>query len=263
MKERIISGIAIIAIVACVLCAGYCVSPFFVSCFLSCIGIVVVYELFHNVAKIKSVSIITIACIYNATTILMSQYSFEYVLYIGIAYGICSAFLIVLKHNDMDITKIGFVYGIPIPFTLSLCALNALINHSHGLYYLLLMFGFSSVCDIGAYFTGTLIGKHKLCPNISPKKTIEGAVGGIVVGIVFATVIMFAFDRFNIITLLLSVPFCLLGIIGDLFASVIKRSVGLKDFGNLIPGHGGVLDRIDSILMIAPTMFLLYNFGII
>ena len=81
MKERIISGIAIIAIVACILCAGYLVSPFFISCFLSCISIAVVYELFHNVAKIKSIAIIAVACIYNATTILMSQYSFEYVLY--------------------------------------------------------------------------------------------------------------------------------------------------------------------------------------
>ena len=174
-----------------------------------------------------------------------------------------SAFLIVLNHKNMDITKIAFTYGMPIALTISFCMLNSLINHESGFYYLLLLFGFSSICDMGAYFTGTLIGKHKLCPNISPKKTIEGAVGGIVVGIVFATVIMLTFDRFNIMTLLLSVPFCLLGIIGDLFASVIKRSVGLKDFGNLIPGHGGVLDRIDSILMIAPTMFLLYNFGII
>ena len=112
---------------------------------------------------------------------------------------------------------------------------------------------------MGAYFTGTLIGKHKLCPNISPKKTIEGAVGGIVVGIAFAMVIMLTFDRFNIITLLFSIPFCLLGIIGDLFASVIKRSVGLKDFGNLIPGHGGVLDRFDSMILIAPITEVLLN----
>lgn len=107
------------------------------------------------------------------------------------------------------------------------------------------------------------IGKHKLCPEISPKKTIEGAIGGIVLSIICAIIILFAFGKTNVTLLMLAVPLCILGIIGDLFASVIKRSVGIKDFSNLIPGHGGVLDRIDSIIMVAPFMFLLIKFGII
>ena len=122
---------------------------------------------------------------------------------------------------------------------------------------------FASDCDICAYFTGMTIGKHKLCPKISPNKTIEGAIGGIVGGTVFSIVMSILFNRFDIALIIVSIPLCILGIVGDLFASVIKRSVGVKDYSNLIPGHGGIMDRFDSVIMIVPLMYLLITYGII
>ena len=118
---------------------------------------------------------------------------------------------------------------------------------------------------MGAYFVGVTCGKHKLCPEISPKKTVEGAIGEIVSAVVFALVFMFAFSQTEklVSTLILTVPLCIVGMMGDLFASSIKRSVGLKDYSNLIPGHGGVLDRVDSILLIAPVMYLCMLFGVL
>ena len=116
---------------------------------------------------------------------------------------------------------------------------------------------------MGAYFTGVTIGKHKLCPNLSPKKTVEGAIGGIVSSVIVTLIITLCFKTSIILPLILTVPLCILGMAGDLFASAIKRSVGIKDYGKLIPGHGGILDRVDSIIMIVPVMYLMIFFGVL
>ena len=116
---------------------------------------------------------------------------------------------------------------------------------------------------MGAYFTGVTKGKHKLCPEISPKKTIEGAVGGIISSIVVTIVLALCFSKNLLAPMLLTIPLCALGMIGDLFASAIKRSVDLKDYGDLIPGHGGILDRFDSILIIAHAMGVLIALGVL
>lgn len=108
--------------------------------------------------------------------------------------------------------------------------------------------------DIFAYFTGTFVGKHKLCPSISPKKTVEGAIGGVVGSIVLCALFAHFLMRDN---LTLAVLFGAVGGVvsqfGDLTASVMKRKLGVKDWGTLIPGHGGILDRIDSIMFAAPV----------
>lgn len=122
--------------------------------------------------------------------------------------------------------------------------------------------------DSGAYFVGTFFGKHKLCPEISPKKTVEGLVGGIVtVGVVVAVqclvynLILPSDIKMNYAVL---IPVGMLasgvGVMGDLSASVIKRQYNVKDFGNLMPGHGGVLDRFDSVLFVAPFLFAVFSF---
>lgn len=122
--------------------------------------------------------------------------------------------------------------------------------------------------DSGAYFVGTFMGKHKLCPEISPKKTVEGLIGGIItVGIVVAIQCLV----YNLLlpsemkmSYLVLVPVGMLasvaGVLGDLTASVIKRQYDVKDFGNLMPGHGGVLDRFDSVLFVSPFMFVVFSF---
>ena len=122
--------------------------------------------------------------------------------------------------------------------------------------------------DSGAQLAGMAFGKHKMSPNISPKKTVEGAIGGVLGTMVFgvvATLIysvaadrMEAFTRSNIgvsmyvIIALLGCVAAVLGIYGDLFASVVKRQCGIKDYGTIFPGHGGILDRFDSVMFIAP-----------
>jgi phosphatidate cytidylyltransferase len=112
--------------------------------------------------------------------------------------------------------------------------------------------------DTGAYTVGRLIGRHKLAPKISPKKTIEGAVGGLIAGIVAVLALNAAFDTFattaEMIPLAIAVP--ILAIAGDLFESWMKRRMGVKDASGLLPGHGGFMDRLDSILFVLPAFYL-------
>ena len=173
--------------------------------------------------------------------------------------------LTIIYEQQFDLSKIVTLCAVPLVCSFAFSTVSCLVLATGGIYYLLLLINFSCICDIGAYLVGTKLGKTKLCPNISPNKTIEGALGGIILSVVAGLVITLCFGYFNklIPVLLLSIPLCAAGIIGDLFASVIKRKTELKDYGNLIPGHGGILDRLDSVLFVAPLLYCLLILGVI
>ena len=126
------------------------------------------------------------------------------------------------------------------------------------LYFIFLILGFAWGGDSAAYFAGRAFGKHKLAPVVSPNKTIEGAVGGVMGSMLLGVVVTACYTALH--GQLVGVPLdtlgwrfgSLLGIVGDLFASVIKRQCGIKDYGTIFPGHGGIMDRFDSVLFIAP-----------
>ena len=136
---------------------------------------------------------------------------------------------------------------------------------SDGEYLIWLIFIGAFLADTGAYFVGIFFGRHKLCPEISPKKTVEGAFGGVLGGVVFyivyGLILKYAFNfsvRFASLALM-GVIISVISEIGDLSASIIKRHYGIKDYGTLFPGHGGILDRCDSVIMVAPAVYLLLN----
>ncbi len=256
MKTRIISGAVMTIIVAGVLAAGYLWEPIVITVAIGLLAAAAVYELVHNAAGVKKIAVVIGACVYTALAVTLGNYDFfKGLVTVTVLYCIYAVIMILVYNKDMELGKIAFVYAIPIPFAVAFYFLNVIINDEKGIYYLLLLLNFSSICDIGAYFTGVTIGKHKLCPTISPKKTVEGAIGGIVCSMIFTVVISLLFDKFSVPVLLLTIPFCIIGMLGDLFASAIKRSVGLKDYSNLIPGHGGIMDRLDSIIMITPFLY--------
>lgn len=116
--------------------------------------------------------------------------------------------------------------------------------------------------DTGALYTGSYLGRHKLCPAVSPKKTIEGAFGGLAANLVFGLLFkVFLMDNVSVLScIVFSLAVGVVGQIGDLFESEFKRAVGVKDSGALLPGHGGILDRIDAILFALPVGFLLKEF---
>jgi phosphatidate cytidylyltransferase len=126
---------------------------------------------------------------------------------------------------------------------------------SYGAWLVLFLLLVTWACDTGAYFTGKFLGKRKLAPTISPGKTVEGAIGGVVSAMIVALLAgsLVAFPLVN--RILVGAVIAATSIIGDLVESAMKREIGIKDFGSIMPGHGGVLDRFDSLLFSAPALF--------
>lgn len=271
MKTRIISGIVMVLILSAILVGG-AYFPIIITTALAILNVIAVNELLHNAVGIKSRLALNLAGVYSALSVfVLGGYTLKLsgnisnFTAITVVYAVLTAICTLINHESFAIKDISSLMAMPIALTYAFSSFEGTLNHANGIYYLLLLLNFSSICDTGAYFVGSTIGKHKLCPKISPKKTVEGAVGGIVSSLVVSVVLClcFGFKAKLLVTLLLTVPFCILGMVGDLFASAIKRSAGIKDYGNLIPGHGGILDRMDSILMIAPLLFLFINAGVI
>ena len=132
--------------------------------------------------------------------------------------------------------------------------------------YLLLPFILSFACDTFAYFAGMAFGKHKLAPKVSPKKTIEGSIGGMAGNVVCGLIFAFVMDRFfggSIgygVMALLALACSIVAQVGDLSFSLIKREFGIKDYGHLFLEHGGVLDRFDSVLFVTPVLEIILSF---
>jgi phosphatidate cytidylyltransferase len=167
----------------------------------------------------------------------------------------------------------AFLFGIFIPLFFNCCVfLRDLHGGRAGAFYLLMALGSAWWCDTGAYFIGSRYGKHKLAPVVSPNKTVEGAIGGLVFAVAFNQVIALAFSlaapafgfgaKVDYPLLAAFTPvWAVLGMLGDLSASVIKRQFSVKDYGNIMPGHGGVMDRFDSALFTLPAVFLAASFA--
>ncbi len=186
------------------------------------------------------------------------------------AYGVLGVliFVMVLFGEMMyDHVKVRFsaisasiVAGIIVPYLLT--ALVRILTMKIGRYVILVPFVVAFMNDAGAYFVGMKFGKHKLAPVVSPNKTIEGVFGGMaaaVVGMLIYCLVLHLADFYvNVgLGLLYAIVGSACGVMGDLCFSIIKRQTGIKAYGNLIPGHGGVLDRLDSLMTVAPLMEVL------
>lgn len=221
------------------------------------------YEFYNALKtnKIKSIPIISyiLLVIYYAF-----NNDFEKMMYILVIAMVISLIIpiIDLKYSfvDVAITFLGFIYVV------ILFSFIPLVNEKvAGQYLVWLIFIGSWLSDTVAYYFGRFLGKHKLCPKVSPKKTIEGSIGGFLGATLgcglFGIAVSAYVPQVNIIHFFLIGALCgIMGQFGDLVASSIKRFVGLKDYSNLIPGHGGILDRFDSILFNAVVVFYYLTF---
>ncbi len=258
MKTRIISAIVAIPIfLFFVIMGGYWMQ--FAITLLSLVGM---YELYKAVSGgFKPVHIIgyVTGIIYIWCNNYLSNTLFVQC-YILLAFILMLVIMIrfhsTININDVSITLLGIVYLVMTLYT-------AIPIREIGLKFIWLPFIYAWVSDTAAYFVGSAIGKHKLAPVLSPKKSVEGAVGAIIVTAIASAVYAYFtnFKMINEISLffLFGAIGSVLGQVGDIAASTIKRYTGIKDYGNIMPGHGGVLDRFDSVLFTLPIVYLMIN----
>lgn len=166
------------------------------------------------------------------------------------------------KNGFMLMMRLGFgIFYVGFSFS----HFTLLLTLSEGQHLLVLLTVITVFSDSFAYYTGMMLGRHKLAPAISPGKTVEGLIGGLVGSIIGAIIVcIWFFPGFSLFKMAaLTVFLSLVGVMGDLTESMIKRTMGVKDSGNILPGHGGVLDRLDSLMIAAPVLFYILHFGII
>ena len=169
------------------------------------------------------------------------------------------------KFNSEQITMVffGFFY-----VALTISYIYRLRISDAGAYSVWLIFISSWGADTMAYLTGILIGKHKIAPVLSPKKTVEGCIGGVVgatlIGLIYSLIfkddLSKVYDNPVLLFTVVSAVASVVSMIGDMAASAIKRNKDIKDYGSLIPGHGGILDRFDSVIFVAPIIYFLLKF---
>lgn len=181
-------------------------------------------------------------------------------------------FFVVLIRNSSTLRveqmSMAFMFSLFIPLFFS-CGvfMRDIYGPVAGSFYLLMALGSAWLSDTGAYFVGRKFGRHKLAPVVSPKKTIEGSIGGLITCTIFMQAIALLFSAATDILgipvkidygmLALITPVCaVMGMLGDLSASAIKRQFHVKDYGDIMPGHGGVMDRFDSVMFTMPSVFI-------
>lgn len=265
MKTRIISAAVAIVLLIAVLCVHNTV---IFNIAFALIGSLMVYELFGAYNEKKRAGFLAISVIITAALAIMPRfldYKSNFGIYIlcVLAYICISISILLCEHKILEIGRFATLCG----YTVMIAGMAASISmieasdQAMGLENLVVTFCGAWLADTGAYFVGTLLGKHKLCPEISPKKTVEGLIGGIISNALLMMLVGYILSVLGnglvvnyVLLAVLGVINAVLGTIGDLTASLMKRQCGIKDFGKIMPGHGGALDRFDSMVFVAPFM---------
>lgn len=265
MMTRIISAAVAIVIAVAVLCFH---NTIVLNIAVAALIGIALFEMFRAEDCLKF-KVSQVICYVFAVTIPFSNYLLK--LDENIMYYIIAGFLLLMFmtflgcYKTMKYEKLCFMIFASAFISVTMSTLLYLnrTGGEHGLFYVVLTLCGAWLADSGAYFAGTFLGKHKLCPNISPKKTVEGIIGGVItnglifvlLGLGYTKLIASGDISANYIVLFVLGMICaLLGLLGDLSASLLKRQTGIKDYGNIMPGHGGVMDRFDSVLFVAPFM---------
>lgn len=265
MKTRIISGLAMTPLVILILLGGY-----FITAAVFLIAVIGIKELFNgfgtmNVRPSYPIALISVVMLYGINIIggkllLLSDAAMKEFYLLWIFVSVLMALLYLFKIEERQLsdgmaTVIGIVYVGFFSYHAVLTEDAFADKCNFSPVWLIIATAF--VTDICAYFGGYFLGKHKLCPVISPKKTVEGSVSGIL-GAVIVTVLLGYFMIDNSKLGWYAIIGAAGGIVsqfGDLTASIFKRNMGIKDYGTLIPGHGGIMDRFDSVLFTAPMVY--------
>jgi phosphatidate cytidylyltransferase len=277
MKTRVITGLVAAALP---LAALFFVDSPLLGIFCAVFGAMASYEICH-VTKVRNKAMVALAAAVAALVAPTLEYRlFERFRlppwFFLLVYVFVMVLLMLVKFGETRFEHLLYALlaslGAPAALAMLVVIRNAVRERAGeayeknlAAYVIFLTLCCAMLTDTFAYFAGSRLGRHKLCPKISPKKTWEGAVGGVLgtalanmgFAVLFNAFFLHGHALRPVAIGLVSVPVCVVSIIGDLAASALKRNCGAKDFGHLFPGHGGVMDRLDSLSYVAPFMFTL------
>jgi phosphatidate cytidylyltransferase len=246
--------------------------PIALNIAIALISILAVYEIITALGLAKNLILLIPSLLLSAAIPMIQLASVqELVTLQQLAYFTYTVILfssMIFYHKSITFREVGVIYSMSLMIPTALTTLISLraLGGRHGMFYVIIAIFSAWIADTGAFFGGSIWGKHKLCPNISPKKTVEGVIGGFVLNItamlIFGYIFHAIFYEYTVnisyFTLFLIGFFgTIMSVLGDLSFSLIKRSCHIKDFGEIIPGHGGILDRFDSVIFEAPFVYLL------
>ena len=266
MKERFIAAVIALSIVLPTIVYGGPIGFFVLGLVIVLIGSGELWNMFSKNNSFPSFLRWVLTAVYGLTFIALFYYSTMITpILIGGLFLLFMTGLFTVPDNDLGMkwtaySTFGLMY---LPFLLSTFVQVRAVEKT-GLLWLFLTLVLTWSADSGAYFAGRAFGKHKLFERVSPKKTIEGVVGGVflstIVAYFFCATWLPEVPVFS--SILIGVVWALLSVVGDLVESMMKRAFGVKDSGNIMPGHGGVIDRLDSLLFTFPATWIFIHYGL-
>lgn len=267
MRKRIVSGVTGALFAIFVLFFGQS-HPALINLITAAISVLAVNEMFAVMGISKTWILSAPSLIFSAFLPAFGYGIYWYVLWYVYSLWIFSSMVI---KPALTLKQVFMCYATTMLISVSLSCMILLRDYGneYGCFFVLLALCIAWLSDTGAYFCGKFFGKNKLCPDISPKKTVEGFFGGISVS-VFSTLFAAAiFELFisagsvqinYIRVIVMALIGALISVLGDLCFSAVKRKCGVKDFGSLMPGHGGILDRFDSVVFVVPYVYIFLRF---
>ena len=262
-KTRLLSGIVLVALALFLIITGgnVLLGSLLV---ISLIGMFELYRIFHIEKSMAGIAG------YVAATVFYADLLLDFIpdmMMLALGFLIVLMFVYVLTYPKYKTEQILAAFFGVFYVAVMLSSIYQTRMLEKGAYIVWLIFLCSWGCDTCAYCVGVLIGKHKMSPKLSPKKSVEGAVGGVIGSMlltllytgIFRSAMQITTEEMLILSVISGIG-ALISMIGDLMASAIKRNYDIKDYGKLIPGHGGILDRFDSVIVTAPIIYYLAAF---
>ena len=253
-------------------------SPHVMSAATDILSIMAVFEVLSAAKYTRYRSITVLSLLFSGLLPMFFCYDVlrSYAIPVAFLFLILLFGMTLMRHKEIKFEELGLIafISICIPFAISTLAFFCFAWPDHGIFLVIVTLIMAWIADGGAYFAGTFLGRHNLCPEISPKKTWEGFFGGLIAAVIFTVMLGFGYELWDAlftgthhftvnipVLIAAAVISTFLGLLGDLIASLLKRQCGVKDFSEILPGHGGVMDRFDSVFFVAPFFYLLCKFA--
>lgn len=265
MKARLTSAATIIIFFAAIVLFNGSF-PVALNIAIALISVLSVYEIISALGLSKNYILLVPSILFAAVLPFIYPHLLLHAVYFF--YTVVMFGALIFYHQFVTFRELGVIYSmtILIPTALETILEIRTLGGGHGMFYVIIAISSAWIADTGGFLGGSLFGRHKLCPNISPKKTVEGVIGGFVLNIAAMLLFGFLFSTVyyhNSVSvsyqslLIIGIFSTVMSVLGDLSFSLIKRSCHIKDFSEMIPGHGGILDRFDSVIFNAPFIYLL------